>query len=192
MLNFFKSGVGLVLAVVIVLAVLLGGVLIAKYNGFVTRSANADAQWAQVETQYQRRYDLIPNLVESVKGLMDQETEVFTALADARSKYAGAASPDEKAAAATQVDTALARLLVVMEAYPELRSSEAVTTLMTQLEGTENRISVERTRFNDAVQEYNIAVNIFPSSVFAKIFGFAPRSYFTPVPAAAEAPQVQF
>lgn len=181
-----------VIGIIIVLAILLGGFLVSKYNSFVTQSAAADTQWAQVETQYQRRYDLIPNLVESVKGLMNQEQEVFTAIADARSRYAGASSPDEKAEAATGVDSALARLLVVIEAYPELRSSETVNTLMDQLEGTENRISVERGRYNEAVQTYNVMVRTFPSSLAAKLFGFGDRALFESTEAAAEAPQVQF
>ena len=178
--------------IVLALVVIVAALLISSYNGFVTASAGVDTQWAQVETQYQRRYDLIPNLVESVKGLMDQEKEVFTALADARSRYAGAATPDEKAQAAGQVDSALSRLLVVVEAYPALRSSESVQTLMAQLEGTENRVSTERGRYNEAVQAYNLKVRRFPGSIAAAIFGFDARSPFEAADGAETAPAVNF
>ena len=117
-----------------------------------------DGQWAQVETQYQRRFDLIPNLVKSVEGIMKQEQAVFGAIAEARTRYAGAATINEKAKAATQLESALARLLVVMENYPELRSAENVTQLMDELSGTENRIAVERRRFNDLVKDYNTTI----------------------------------
>src|SRR3989338_4079326 len=138
----------LIMLAIIVVIVLAG---VSMYNRLVTASQAIDGQWAQVETQYQRRFDLIPNLVESVKGIFEQEKEVFGKLADARARYSGATTVNEKAAAAGQVESALGRLLVVMENYPQLRSSESVQTLMAQLEGTENRVSVERSRFNDAV-----------------------------------------
>lgn len=174
----------------VVVVVLLYGW--SAYNGFVSKNEAVDNQWAQVETQYQRRFDLIPNLVESVKGIMAQERTVFDALAEARTRYAGAGTVDEKAAAATQVEGALARLLVVVENYPQLRSSEAVTNLMTQLEGTENRVSVERKRFNDAVQVLNVSVKRFPGNLVAGIFGFGERTYFEAAAGAENAPQVEF
>ncbi len=149
--------------------VIVVGILViygfSTYNSLITLNENADA-----ETQYQRRFDLIPNLVESVKGIMEQEKEVFTAIAEARTRYAGATTPDARAEAATQVESALARLLVIVENYPELRSAESVTTLMSQLEGTENRISTERTRFNEAVRNYNLKVMRVPSSIIASMF----------------------
>lgn len=182
-----KKSTIIILAVVAI--VLVYG--FTTYNGLVTVNENVDTQWAQVETQYQRRFDLIPNLVESVKGIFNQEKEVFTALADARTKYSGAASVDEKAAAATQVESALARLLVVVENYPQLRSSESVQTLMVQLEGTENRVSVERARFNDSVRAMNLKVKRFPSNIFANIFGFDERAYFEAASGAENAPKVQ-
>lgn len=164
----------------------------SAYNGFVGKNEAVDGQWAQVETAYQRRFDLIPNLVESVKGIMGQEQEVFGALAEARTRYTGAQSVDEKAAAATEVEGALARLLVVVENYPNLRSSEAVTSLMTELEGTENRVAVERRRFNDAVRTLNVAVKRFPGNVVAGIFSFDERAYFEAAEGAEQAPQVEF
>ena len=174
--------------VVVVLVALYGWTI---YNRLVTASENTDNQWAQVETQYQRRLDLIPNLVESVKGIMKQEQAVFNAIAEARTRYAGAGTANEKAAAATQVESSLGRLLVVMENYPQLKSAENVQTLMVQLEGTENRVSVERKRFNDMVRDFNLVIKRFPSSVIAGLFGFTERSYFEAAPEAQAAPQVQ-
>ncbi|MFH1192723.1 MAG: LemA family protein [Candidatus Jorgensenbacteria bacterium] len=176
-----------VLAVVVLIA--LWGV--GSYNGFVTKNEAVDGQWAQVEAQYQRRLDLIPNLVESVKGVMKQEQSIFTALADARTKYSGAATVDAKAAAAGEVETALGRLLAVVENYPTLKSSENVQTLMVQLEGTENRVSVERQRFNDTVRALNVAVKTFPTNFIAGIFGFGERAYFEAAAGAENAPQVR-
>lgn len=166
--------------------------LVSGYNGLVAKTEGVGGQWAQVEAQYQRRFDLIPGLVESVKGIMEQEQTVFTALAEARTRYAGAATVAEKAAAATQVETALGRLLVIMEDYPELRSAEAVQTFMAQLEGTENRISVERGRYNDRVRVLNVAVRRFPTNVLASVFGFGNGVYFESDEGAEKAPKVEF
>ncbi|HEY0221003.1 MAG TPA: LemA family protein, partial [Candidatus Paceibacterota bacterium] len=126
----------------------------------------------------QRRFDLIPNLVNTVKGLAGQETSVFTAIAEARTRYSGALTPDEKAKAASQVESALGRLLVIAEAYPTLQSSQAFRDLMTSLEGTENRIAVERMKYNDLVRSLNTGVKTFPTSLVAKLFGVAERAYF--------------
>ncbi len=164
----------------------------SAYNGFVGKNEAVGGQWAQVETAYQRRFDLIPNLVESVKGIMAQEQEEFGAIAEARTRYAGAGTIDEKAAAATQVESALGRLLVIMENYPQLRSVESVNSLMVELAGTENRVAVERRRFNDAVRELNVAVKRFPGNIVANIFGFDERAYFEAADGAEEAPQVEF
>jgi LemA protein len=162
------------------------------YNGLISSREATNSQWAQVETQYQRRYDLIPNLVEAVKGVMKQEQAVFTALADARTRYSGAVTVNDKAAAATAVDSALGRLLAVVENYPQLKSADNVQTLMSQIEGTENRISVERKRYNDAVQGYNLKVKTFPSSVVARLTGFEERTYFQAAAGSETAPQVKF
>lgn len=162
------------------------------YNKLVTGNEAVDNQWAQVETQYQRRFDLIPNLVESVKGIMQQEQKVFGDLADARTKYAGAQTVNEKAEAAGQVESALARLLVIMENYPELKSAENVQTLMAQLEGTENRISVERKRFNDVARDFNVMVKRIPGRWLASMFGFGEKNYFESVEGAETAPSVKF
>lgn len=165
------------IVILIVLVVVLGVWVLGGYNSLVSSNEAISGQWAQVETQYQRRFDLIPNLVNSVRGIMNQETEVFTALANARTRYAGATTNDAKAEAASEVEGALGRLLVIVENYPQLRSSEAVQTLMTQLEGTENRVSVERRRYNELVQSYNLRVKRFPGSVVAGIFGFNEHAY---------------
>ncbi len=181
-----------ILIVILAIVVIAGLYGMSTYNGLVTLNVASDTQWKQVETQYQRRFDLIPNLVESVKGTMKQETAVFTAIADARTKYSGAVTPNEKAAAATQVESALGRLLVITENYPTLKSSDTVTSLMSQLEGTENRISVERMRYNESVQSYNLKVMRFPSSIVASVFGFGERQYFNAAPGTETAPAVKF
>lgn len=176
----------IILGVVVLAALYVFGV----YNGLITKNELVDNQWAQVEAQYQRRFDLIPNLVESVKGVLKQEQTIFTALAEARTRYAGAKSVDEKASAATEVESALGRLLVIMENYPQLKSSENVQLFMAQLEGTENRISVERMRFNDAVRNLNLSVKRFPSNLIASMFGFIERPYFDAAEGAEAAPKV--
>lgn len=183
-----KKTVIIILAVVAIIAIYA----IASYNSLVTLNVSADTQWKQVETNYQRRFDLIPNLVESVKGSMKQEQAVFTAIADARTKYSGAKTADEKAVAAGQVESALGRLLVITENYPTLKSSDAVQSLMSQLEGSENRVSVERMRYNEAVKAYNLKVMRFPSSIVASMFGFPERSYFEAQKGAENAPEVKF
>lgn len=163
----------------------------SNYNSLVTLNESVDAQWAKVETQYQRRFDLIPNLVNSVKGILTQEQKVFGDIAEARTRYSGAVTTNDKALAASQVESALGRLLVVMENYPQLQSSTNVQDLMTQLEGTENRISVERTRFNDMVRDYNVSVKRFPRNILAGVFGFAERSYFEATSGAETPPTVE-
>lgn len=177
--------------IILGLVVVAGLYMASFYNGFVRSNEGVDAQWAQVEGQYQRRFDLIPNLVNSVKGAMEQEQEVFTAIADARTRYAGAATPDIKAEAAGQVESALARLLVVMENYPQLKSIETVQGLMAELAGTENRIAVERGRYNEMVRDYNVSVKTFPGSLAARVFGFDPRTMFEAAEGAAQAPKVE-
>ena len=175
---------------IVAVIVIIGAWFWSSYNSLVTASEGVDNQWAQVEAQYQRRFDLIPNLVSSVKGAMTQEQSVFGALADARTKYSGATTVNDKAAAATQVESALGRLLVIMENYPQLKSMETVQTLMAQLEGTENRISVERSRFNDEVKSFNVMIKRFPTNMIAGMYGFSVKTYFEAAPAATNAPVV--
>lgn len=178
----------IVVGIIVVIALYMG----LSYNGLVSQNEAADAQWAKVETQYQRRFDLVPNLVNSVKGILTQEQTVFGAIADARTKYSGATTPDERAAAASEVETALGRLLVIVENYPALASSNNIRDLMAQLEGTENRISVERMRYNDIVRDYNVSVKRFPKSIVASLFGFSERSYFEAAEGTETAPTVNF
>ncbi len=185
-----KNPLWIVLGVIGGLIVMIGLWLMGSYNGLVALNESADGQWAQVESQYQRRFDLIPNLVGSVQGSMQQEKEVFGLIADARTKYSGARTVDEKVAAAGQVDSALSRLLVVMENYPELKSNQNVQTLMSQLEGTENRISVERMRFNEMIKDYNQRIKTFPTVMIAGMFGFKERTYFAAENGAEKAPKV--
>lgn len=185
------------LGVLVVFAIIIGLYVNSTYNGFVTQSEAIKGQWAQVETQYQRRFDLIPNLVEATKGIFQQEQAVFGAIADARTRYAGTVSnpsstPDQRAGAATQVESALARLLVVVENYPTIRSQLNVTQLMDELAGTENRVAVERGRYNDLVRAYNTSVRKFPGGMIAGMFGFGQHTYFEAATGAEQAPKVQF
>lgn len=163
----------------------------SAYNGLVTMREGTTALWQQVEVQYQRRFDLIPGIVNATKAVLVQEQKVFSDIADARTRYSGAQTVNDKIGAATQVESALARLLVVMENYPVLKSSETVRDLMTQLEGTENRISVERGRFNEGVRGYNTAIKKFPKNIFASMFGFDQVQYFESQNGAEVAPKVE-
>lgn len=165
---------------------------VSKYNYFIRGGEAITAQWAQVENQYQRRFDLIPNVVNTVKGVAKQEQEVFGMIAEARTKYAGAGTPDEKAQAATQVESTLGRLLVIAESYPTLQSSQSFRDLTVQLEGTENRISVERMKYNELVKVFDTNVKTFPTSILAKIFGISERAYFEVPKENQVAPSVQF
>ena len=163
-----------------------------SYNTFVSQEESIKGQWAQVENQLQRRNDLSPNLVETTKGIAEQEKAVFTAIADARARLAGAKTPEDTMAAANQQSSALARLLVVAENYPQLRSNETFNRLMDELAGTENRIAVERMRYNERVQEYNTNRRQFPSNVTAGMFGFKEHALFTAPPEAQQVPKVNF
>lgn len=163
-----------------------------SYNRFVSQEEAIKAQWAQVENQLQRRNDLLPNLMETVKGFAQQERDVFGQIAESRARLAGAQTPEQKIEAANQQSSALARLLVVVENYPQLRSNESFNRLMDELAGTENRISVERMRYNERVQEYNTSRRQFPSNVTAGIFGFKEHPLFNAPPEAERVPKIDF
>ena len=163
-----------------------------SYNSFVGQEEAIKTQWSQVENQLQRRNDLIPNLVETTKGIAQQEKDVFGQIADSRAKMAGATTPEQRIAAANEQSSALARLLVVVENYPQLRSSESFNRLMDELSGTENRIAVERMRYNERVQEYNTLRRRFPSNITASIFGFKEHPLFNAPTAAEQVPKVDF
>jgi LemA protein len=176
--------------VVLALAVLpLTG---CSYNRFVGQEETIKAQWAQVQNQLQRRNDLIPNLVETVKGYAAHEESVYKDIADARSRLLAARSPEETIQAANQQTSALGRLMAVVENYPQLRANEQFNRLMDELSGTENRIAVERMRYNEAVQAYNTSRRQFPANVTARVFGFKEYPFFEAPEAAREVPRVNF
>src|ERR1043166_4941329 len=175
--------------VVVVAALPLTG---CSYNKFVGQEEAIKAQWAQVENQLQGRNDLIPKLVETVKGFAAHEEGVYKEIADARSRLLAAKSPEETISAANQQTTALGRLLAVVENYPQLKANEQFNRLMDELAGTENRLAVERMRYNERVQEYNTSRRQFPANVTAKMFGFKEYPFFQAPPDAKQAPKVNF
>ncbi len=188
--NFWEKNKTLIIIVLIVVVLVLW--LVGKYNFFVNQNESITGQWAQVENQLQRRFDLIPNVINTVKGIMKQEKDIFTALAEARTRYAGSTTIDEKAAAAGQVESSLGRLLVISENYPQLQSSQSFRDLTVELEGTENRIAVERMKYNDLVKILNAGIKRFPNSIIASIFGVKERSYFEVTDEAKTVPKVDF
>jgi LemA protein len=163
-----------------------------SYNTFVSQDEAIKAQWAQVENQLQRRNDLIPNLVETVKGYATHEESVYKDIADSRSKLLAAKSPEETIQAANQQTSAIGRLLAVVENYPQLKANEQFNRLMDELAGTENRISVERMRYNDRVREYNTSTRQFPGNLTARMFGFKEHPFFEAPPEAQQVPKVNF
>jgi LemA protein len=186
-MKLMRQVVGAVLLVI--LSVGLSG---CSYNTFVSQEEAIKTQWAQVENQLQRRNDLIPNLVETVKGIAQQEKDVFGQIAESRAKLAGATTPEQRMQAANEQSTALARLLVIVENYPQLKSNESFLRLQDELAGTENRLAVERMRYNERVQEYNTSRRRFPSNVTAGIFGFKEHPLFNAPPEAERVPRVNF
>jgi len=177
------------LAALVAVVTTLGG---CGYNDMVTMRENIDATWAQVENQLQRRNDLIPNLVETTKGYAKHEQEIFTAVAEARSKLIGAGTRDAKIDAANDVSSALSRLLAISERYPELKANAQFARLSDELAGTENRIATERRRFNDAVRDFNTYIKQLPQALTARLFGFKPEKYFEAPTEAKQVPKVQF
>ena len=181
-----------VLAVLGVVALAIGGWCVARYNGLVTLNEDIDKGWSQVQNVLQRRSDLIPNLVETVKGYAAHEKEVFERVADARARLAGAANPAEAAAANAGLTSALSRLLAIAEAYPDLKANENFIRLQDELAGTENRIANERRTYNELVRNYNVSLKRFPVNLFAGGFGFKERDYFEASSGAQEPPKVKF
>ena len=178
-----------VLALVVLVVI---GSFVGRYNSFVTGDEQIDGSWAQVENVLQRRADLIPNLVSTVQGFAAQERDIFIEVANARSRLAGAVSPAEAANANAGLTGSLGRLLAIAENYPQLRSNENFIRLQDELAGSENRIAVERRRYNDAVLDFNAGVQRFPNNLIAGMFGFAAREYFEADELAREVPTVQF
>ncbi len=185
-----------VLAVVVVIALLaavVGGMYVGRRNEMVRKNEAVKATWSQVDVVLQRRADLIPNLVETVKGFAAQEQTVFGDIANARAALLGAKSPAERIAANNQLDGALGRLLLIVENYPQLKSNENFLRLQDELAGTENRIAVERRRYNEILQDYNAYIGLFPNNIFASWAGFKRNDvYFQAAPGSKEAPKVQF
>jgi LemA protein len=182
-----------ILAVVVVIALVLGGGLMGNRNELVTERESVNGAWSQVDVALQRRADLIPNLVETVKGFAKQEKDVIESVANARAALGGARTPSEKIAANGQLDSALSRLLVVVENYPQLKSNENFLRLQDELAGTENRIAVERRKYNETVQRYNTDIELFPKNIAASLFGFQRNdAYFKAEGAARETPKVKF
>jgi len=181
-----------VLVAFLLLALSLYGFFKGTYNQFVTLDEGVKSSWAQVENQLQRRLDLIPNLVETVKGYAKQEKDVLVEVTNARSRVGGANTVPDKIAANNELSGALSRLLVVVEKYPELKSNENFLRLQDELAGTENRIAVERKRYNDAVKNYNVAIRSFPANLLAGMFGFDKAAFFEAPVAAKATPQVKF
>ena len=181
-----------VLVAFLLVALSLYGFFKGTYNQFVTLDEGVKSSWAQVENQLQRRLDLIPNLVETVKGYAKQEKDVLVEVTNARSRVGGANTVPDKIAANNELSGALSRLLVVVEKYPELKSNENFLRLQDELAGTENRIAVERKRYNDAVKNYNVAIRSFPANLLAGMFGFDKAAFFEAPVAAKATPQVKF
>ncbi len=178
---------------VLLLFLIVGGGACGTYNSLYGKREVVKQQWSNVDVNLQRRADLIPNLVNTVKGYTKHEEQVFSEIAQARSRLLNPqATPDEKIAANAQMDSALSRLLVISEAYPDLKASEQYKNLMTQLEGTENRIGVARRDYNEKVAEYNISRGHFPGVIFANLFGFQREEEFKADPAKREVPEVKF
>jgi len=187
----------LIIAAIVVAILLVVGLgffsyIVGTYNSLVKMDEGVKASWAQVENQLQRRMDLIPNYVETVKGYARHEREVFIEVTNARAKVAGSVTPSQKIEANTELTAALSRLLLVVERYPDLKANQNFIRLQDELAGTENRIAVERMRYNEAVRDYNIYIRRFPNNILAGIFGFGRATLFEAPEEAAKPPKVQF
>ena len=185
-----KSTIVIIVVVVILVAIIAG--LVSNYNGVVSLSEEVDNKFATIDTMLQRRADLIPNLVSTVKGYTNQEQAVIDSVTDARAKLAGANSVGEKANADQELSTALSNLLVVVENYPDLKSSQNFINLSDELAGTENRIATARKDYNDAVKEYNTKIKRFPTNIVSGMFGYGVKEYFQASEGSEEVPTVDF
>lgn len=183
---------GIIIAIIVGLVVILGIALISANNNLVSMEAEVDAALANIDTNLQRRADLIPNLVNTVKGYAAHEQEAIDSVTEARANLAGASTVEEKAAADSALTAALNNLLVVVENYPDLKASANFTQLADELAGTENRIATARRDYNDAVQSYNTAIRKFPTSLIASLFGFTQKDYFQAADGAQNVPNVEF
>ena len=182
----------IIVAIVLIFALAAGGVFVTKYNKMVTLDEGVKTAWAQVENQLQRRMDLIPNYVETVKGYARHEREVFIEVTEARAKVAGSVTPSQQIKSNSELTAALSRLLLVVERYPDLKANQNFIRLQDELAGTENRIAVERMRYNEAVREYNAYIRRFPNVFVATFSGFSRATLFEAPEEAKEPPKVQF
>ena len=183
---------GIVLGVLLLIVLFVGGYVRTTYNDLVSQQVGVQTAWSQVENQLQRRNDLIPNLVETVKGYAKQETTIFTAIADARARIGSGQPPQSQMQASNDLSNAISRLLVVVENYPQLKSSENFMRLQDELAGTENRLAVERQRYNETVQAYNVHIRQFPSNLVASAFNFEQKPLFQAPESAKAVPNVKF
>lgn len=179
-------------AIIAILVVIFVVFFVGRQNSLIRLEEDVEAAWSEIDNQLQRRSDLIPNLVATVRGFAEQEQEVFSSIADARARLAGAQSVSETAESYEELQGALSRLLVISEAYPELRSNENFIRLQDELAGTENRIAVARNRYNEQVREFNTAIRVFPGSIVAGMMGLDEKEYFEISEAARSVPRVEF
>lgn len=183
-----KKGLYITLAILALIVM----VVVGKYNGFVSKEEQIDSKWAEIDNQLKRRSELIPNLVETVKGYATHEKEIIDSLTNARAQLAGAKTPEEKLQANGELTGALNRLLVVAESNPQLRANESFNSLMDSLEGTENRLTVARKNYNEEVNSFNKSIKTFPGNALAGMFGFDEKPYFEVTETEKEAPKVDF
>lgn len=189
-MNDILKAVGIIAIVILIIGGMVALYAVGTYNGLVQSSIDVDNKWAKVQTAYQRRADLIPNLVSVVKAYSNYEGSVLIEVTNARARVGQATTPQELSAAGDSLNNALSRLLVVVENYPELKANENYLSLQDELAGTENRVKVERDNYNDAVKAYNTKVRVFPSNIVAGMFGFDEREMFAANPSSQEAPKV--
>ena len=182
----------LIIGAIVLFIIIVISNCVGKYNTMVVKDETVDNKWAQVENQLKRRYDLIPNLVNTVKGYAKHEKEIFTQVAEARAKLGGGGSVRDKVKAANRMESALSRLMMIVERYPDLKANVNFIRLQDELSGTENRIAVERKRFNDAVTDYNKFIRKIPNNMFAGMWGFGKRELFEIGEAEKEVPKVDF
>jgi len=187
-----KAGIGVALLVIVVIVLIFVSWYVRSRNQLITLDENINSAWAEIDNQLQRRSDLIPNLVATVKGFAEQEQQVYSDIANARAKLAGAGSVAETAESYNELEGALSRLLVVVENYPQLKSDQNFIQLSDELSGTENRIAVARKRYNDEVRRFNTGIRRFPGSIIAGSMGFTPGDYFEIDEAARAVPKVEF
>lgn len=186
-----KKGTVILIAVIAVIAIIAFS-CVGTYNSLVAQRENVDTQYSAIDTQLQRRIDLIPNIVNTVKGYAAHESEVFGAVSDARARLAGASTKEEAAEADSELTSAVSRLLMIAENYPDLKADTQFTALTDELAGTENRIAVARKDYNDAAKTYNTQIKTFPKVIIANLFGFEKAEYFEAADGAKSAPQVNF